>query len=543
MILLSGVIFFIGQRNMAHGNSEYSSLIKDEVAVMVNLARTNRTVIAIGRHTYKAVLLSGTEHVASAARDAVTDFNQAAADYAEMRARLPRWSRDIQALEQQLAGLRAEFDKIMPLATAGRGQDAEDLVMRSFDPRMEGLRDANIALTDNIRKAIDDGAAAAAANVDAATYSMLLVAGIGSLLSVALSLYVAIITITRPLGAVTDAMDKVARGDLALSVPGLDRGDEVGRLATGLEQFRQNALESRRMREQMEEAEKQAAADRRRALHQMADQFESSVSSVVSQVASAATQLQGNARDLSGMAETTRNQTGMVAASTGQTSANVQTVAASAEEMTGSIGEITRQVGSAATISRTATERAEETNRTIQALASEANAIGTVVQLIADIASQTNLLALNATIEAARAGEAGKGFAVVASEVKSLATQTAKATDDIASRIASMQQATNSAVSATVEVTHTIGEINEIATAIAAAVEQQDAATREIARNVQQAAVGTQEIATNISVVDETAQNTGQAANQLLGAAGELSREADRLRVEVDRFLAEVRAA
>ncbi len=528
---------------MQHIDKEYSSLIEKEVSVMVRLARTNRNIIAIGKQTYKAVTLSGQPEGAEAARQALQDFDQARSDYADMRGTLPRWAGDIQALERQLTGLKAEFERVAGLAAAGKAAEAQKLTLTSFDPQIDTLRDGNIELTNTIRKAIDDGSKAASDNVAVATTSMLVVGGIGAVLSLALSLYVAIITITRPLSSVTAAMDRVAQDELSIQVPGQDRGDEIGRLAKGLEQFRRNALEARDLRIKMEEAEKQAAEDRRRALHTMADQFEGSVSAVVAQVASAATQLQSNARDLSGMAEVTRNQTGMVAASTGQTSANVQTVAASAEEMTGSIGEITRQVGAAADISRNATERAEETNRTIQALAAEANAIGAVVQLIADIASQTNLLALNATIEAARAGEAGKGFAVVASEVKSLATQTAKATEDIATRIAAVQQATSTAVTATVEVTRTIGEIAEIATAIAAAVEEQDAATREIARNVQQAAVGTQEIANNIGVVDETAQNTGHAANQLLGAAGNLSSEADRLRGEVDRFLAEVRAA
>ncbi|MBP7337205.1 MAG: HAMP domain-containing protein [Niveispirillum sp.] len=543
MIFLSGLILVIGQRNMQHIDKEYSSLIEKEVSVMVRLARTNRNIIAIGKQTYKAVTLSGQPEGAEAARQALQDFDQARSDYADMRGTLPRWAGDIQALERQLTGLKAEFERVAGLAAAGKAAEAQKLTLTSFDPQIDTLRDGNIELTNTIRKAIDDGSKAASDNVAVATTSMLVVGGIGAVLSLALSLYVAIITITRPLSSVTAAMDRVAQDELSIQVPGQDRGDEIGRLAKGLEQFRRNALEARDLRIKMEEAEKQAAEDRRRALHTMADQFEGSVSAVVAQVASAATQLQSNARDLSGMAEVTRNQTGMVAASTGQTSANVQTVAASAEEMTGSIGEITRQVGAAADISRNATERAEETNRTIQALAAEANAIGAVVQLIADIASQTNLLALNATIEAARAGEAGKGFAVVASEVKSLATQTAKATEDIATRIAAVQQATSTAVTATVEVTRTIGEIAEIATAIAAAVEEQDAATREIARNVQQAAVGTQEIANNIGVVDETAQNTGHAANQLLGAAGNLSSEADRLRGEVDRFLAEVRAA
>lgn len=543
MLIMMSLIMFIGERNINKVNDRYTSLIKEEVYAMVKLARTNRTVIATGQQTYRAMAMDEEAQINVAIAEARTSMDQAASDYKDLHDLVPAWGNEIRDLEKALDGLRQEFVQIQQALMENRDEEAGKAISERFDPKMVSLRDANIRLTEEIRRAIEDGAQQATDQVVTATASMLTIGGIGALVAVVLSLYIAIGTITRPLSRLTETMRKVADGNLELAVPGLGRGDEVGHLANGLEQFRRNAQETERMRAQMKAAEENAAAERRRALHDMASQFERNVKSVVTLVASSATELQSSAQELSAMAEQTRQQSAAVSSATEQTSANVQTVAASAEEMTSSIGEITRQVGSSATISREASDRALETNRTIQELASEAKAIGAVVQLIADIASQTNLLALNATIEAARAGEAGKGFAVVASEVKSLATQTAKATEDISSRIAAVQQATDSAVAATVEVTQTIGNINEIATTIAAAVEEQDAATREIARNVQQAAIGTQEISSNISGVNETAQGTGEAAGSVLGAAAQLSREAERLTLEVDRFLSEVRAA
>ena len=543
MLVMMSLIMFIGERNINQVNESYTSLIKKEVSAMVKLARTNRTVIAAGQQAYRAMAMDDEAQIKAAIAEARESMDQAASDYKDLHDLVPVWAGEIRNLERGLVDLRQEFTRIEASLIENKDEDVGAAISGKFAPQMVTLRDSNIRLTEDIRQAIDSGAQQATDQVTTAITSMLTIGGVGALVAVGLSLYIAIGTITRPLSNLTDSMRMVADGKLDITVPGLGRGDEVGHLASGLDLFRRNAQETERMRTQIKEAEEKAAVERRQTLHDMASQFERNVKSVVTLVASSATQLQGSAQELSAMAEQTRQQSAAVSSATEQTSANVQTVAASAEEMTGSIGEITRQVGASATISREASERALETNRTIQELASEAKAIGAVVQLIADIASQTNLLALNATIEAARAGEAGKGFAVVASEVKSLATQTAKATEDISGRIAAVQQATDSAVAATVEVTQTIGNINEIATTIAAAVEEQDAATREIARNVQQAAIGTQEISNNISGVNQTAQGTGEAAGSVLSAAAALSREAERLTLEVDRFLSEVRAA
>jgi len=348
--------------------------------------------------------------------------------------------------------------------------------------------------------------------------------------------------ISRPIVAMTGAMDRLAQGDTAVEVPAAGRKDEIGRMAAAVQVFKDNLVRSRAMEEEVKRAQTRAEEEKRVALRRLADGFEASVKAIVTQVSSAASQMQANSQRLTGMAEDGRSRASNVAVAAEQASANVQTVAASAEEMTSSIGEISRQVSQSSEVARRAAQRADDTTRSVQTLAEQAKNIGDVVELINSIASQTNLLALNATIEAARAGEAGKGFAVVASEVKSLANQTAKATEEIAAQITGMQDATRGAVTAIGEIAGVIGQINEISTTIAAAVEEQDAATREIARNVQQAAVGTEEISRNIGGVQQVADGTGSAAREALDAANALFQDSERLSKEVDRFIQQVRA-
>ena len=283
--------------------------------------------------------------------------------------------------------------------------------------------------------------------------------------------------------------------------------------------------------------------DRHATLERLAGDFDKAIGSVVNVVSSAATELQTAAQSMSAAAEETANQSSVVAAASESATSNVQTVSVAAEELTASVGEIARQVHESARIAAQAVQDADASGEKIRQLAQGAQKIGEVVELINNIASQTNLLALNATIEAARAGEAGRGFAVVASEVKALAAQTAKATEEISAQISQIQTSTSDSVNAINEITTVIKSMNIIATTIASAVEEQGAATQEIARNVQQASQGTNEVSANITGVTRAAGETGAAASQVLSSAEDLARQSEQLRVEVDRFLATVRAA
>ncbi len=348
--------------------------------------------------------------------------------------------------------------------------------------------------------------------------------------------------ISGPVTAMTAAMSRLAGGDKSTDIPGTDHGDEIGDMAKAVQIFKDNMVRNEQMAAE-QERERLARDMRAQKIDSLTRKFDNSAAAVLNTVASAATELQSTASSMTAVAEETSRQAIAVAAAAEPAFSNVQTVAAATEELSSSIGEISRQVTESARIAGSAVDEAKRTDAMVQGLAEAAGRIGEVVNLITNIASQTNLLALNATIEAARAGEAGKGFAVVANEVKSLANQTAKATDEIGSQISAVQGATQSAVSAIRSIGQTISRINEIATTIASAVEQQGAATHEIARNVQQASSGTQDVSSNITGVTQASEETGHAASDVLNASNELSRQAEALRHLVQEFLADVRSA
>jgi methyl-accepting chemotaxis protein len=351
------------------------------------------------------------------------------------------------------------------------------------------------------------------------------------------------ISITKPIKRLATAMAALAAGDLDAAIPAVAARDEIGVMARAVQVFKDTMREAAELRAIQSELAAKAAGERRAATLLLAEQFEVNIGSVVSVVSEASARLQGAAQSLSASAESAAQQTRTVATASSQASQNVQMVSAATEQLTASIGEINQQVTKSSRIAADAVVEAERTDSTVQGLADAAQRIGDVVGLIHTIAAQTNLLALNATIEAARAGVAGKGFAVVAAEVKNLAVQAGKATDDISTQVTAIQATTAEAVHALASISTTIGQMNEIATAIAGAVEQQSAATREIAENIGQAAAGTQAVSGTIAGLTETSGAVGAAAGEVLGETSGLSRQSERLRDELQRFLAHVRAA
>lgn len=361
-------------------------------------------------------------------------------------------------------------------------------------------------------------------------------------------------SITKPISELVGIMSRLAKGELNLVVPGQDRKEEVGDIARAVvgisesvaarskSEAEAKALADEQRRQEAQQMEHMAAMERKKAMNDMADHFESSVGSVVDTVSSAATELRSSAESMTQISNQTTDRATAVAAATEEATASVQTVATASEQLLAAINEISQKVEESAGFTRQAVSRAQATNVTVEGLAESAKKIDNVVKMIQDIAWQTNLLALNATIEAARAGDAGKGFAVVAAEVKNLADQTSKATVDISEQISNMQTNTQDAVKAIKDISGQIGQINQISESIAAAVEEQSASTKEIALNVRQASTGTQEVAKNIVEVSRASSESGEAAAQVLGASGELSKKSEQLRGLVEEFIAQIRS-
>jgi methyl-accepting chemotaxis protein len=350
-------------------------------------------------------------------------------------------------------------------------------------------------------------------------------------------------SISRPLGQLGDRMQALANGSLEGEIPGIGRGDEVGKMAATVQIFQDNALRIRGLEKAEAETQGRAAAERRAAMESLANDFERSVNGIVRSVSTAAAGMQSTAQSMTATASDASARAATVGAASESASNNVGTVAAAAEELSSSVAEISRQVTRSNEIASQAVAGAERTNATVGALSTGAEKIGEVVKLIHSIAAQTNLLALNATIEAARAGESGRGFAVVASEVKALANQTAKATEEISAQVTAMQASTSDAVVSIGGITATIAQMSEITVGLSTAIEQQGDATREIARNIQSVAAGSSEISAHIGGVSTAAAATGTAASDVLSNARELDNQSGMLRVAVDEFLIKVRAA
>ncbi|PWC32798.1 methyl-accepting chemotaxis protein [Azospirillum sp. TSO35-2] len=408
---------------------------------------------------------------------------------------------------------------------------------------LAGTLSSGIAtLVDAQKSAIADASGATTRMLDNSRLTQIAVSVVSVIVSILVVwLYVGRIVIRRML-TLKAGMGRIAAGDLDADIT-LDGRDEIAEMGAALRVFRDTAREVETTRTAAEAERQRAAGERRQAMLSLADQFENGVKTVVETVSAAATQMHQTAATMVETADDTSRQAGSAAEAAEHASVNVDGAASAAHELSQSITEISRQVTESAAIAAKAANEAERTDSTMRELNEAAGRIGAVLDLISDIAGQTNLLALNATIEAARAGEAGKGFAVVAQEVKQLASQTAKATDQIAGQIGAMQNATNEAVTAIRNIGQTIGRLNDIASSIAAAVEEQGAATSEIARNVQQAAGGTAQASQNIGQVRTAAGQTGQSAQEVLSVAEEVSSQTSHLQQQIDRFLHQVRSA
>ncbi|MGY8684243.1 HAMP domain-containing methyl-accepting chemotaxis protein [Bradyrhizobium sp. UFLA05-153] len=449
--------------------------------------------------------------------------------------------------------LRETAERLLALGTGKTGVfnlrekelDAADYGQTVLDETRKlnvGLGISVQQLVEGVQKETNDSTFQARRQISFATMVML---ALGALTLVGSVLFVWLYVgrnILRRIGGLQRAMQLLSTGDLDAEIVRTKHNDEIGAMTDTLQVFRQSMIEARALSSEQDK-DRAAKAERAARMEAQIGSFEGTVRTALDNLAQSANSMQATAQSMSSTADQSNALVNAVASAAEETSVNVQTVSAGTEQLSSSIAEISRQVVTSAEIAKKAVIEAGATDATVQGLADSASRISVVVDLIQTIASQTNLLALNATIEAARAGEAGRGFAVVASEVKSLASQTAKATDEIRTQIASMQQVTTSAVGAIRGIGQIIGEINDVTTAIAAAVEEQGAATHEIARNIQHAAGGTSEVSSNIVGVSTASAEAGAAATEVLSASDALRREADVLRGEIDAFLSNIRAA
>ncbi|MER2267990.1 methyl-accepting chemotaxis protein [Methylobacterium oxalidis] len=438
------------------------------------------------------------------------------------------------------------LDRVAEISTSGTGASdeafalARDVGIPARLKILEWLDARTELLTKELASAKEEAASVAADG----TRTLILFAALGLLSAAVLAGAIVVFGVTRPLASLVGVLQRMAGGESDLAIREAARGDEVGAVARAVDAIK--VMVARKAADDAERkriADEAAAVERRRTMLDLADRFQAAVGGIVRTVSASATELQATAQQMTATAAETASQSTTVAAAAEQAAGNVGTVAAAAQELGASVAEIGRQASGSADLAAGAVREADATAHLVQDLSEAAGRIGSIVGLISNIAGQTNLLALNATIEAARAGEAGRGFAVVATEVKELAAQTGRATEEIGGQVGQIQGSMQEAVRAIGAISGRVQEISAVANAISSAVEEQNGATAEIVRNVTQAAAGTHEVTSNIAGVAGAAEETGAAASQVLASASELSRQSERLGQEVDTFLATVRAA
>ncbi|MGF3027877.1 methyl-accepting chemotaxis protein [Methylobacterium aquaticum] len=522
----------------------YSVFLVREARAPASASRLNRTLYTLTSATFRIIAETDEAQM----RRSSTEFDEALASIKPtlkaLSEQAPTFAGRIDTLAREFDGLAARLVEVRHLGTAHRNAEALALVRRSVDPvlaaQIQETRTLALDIQDYVTKSSND----LSDQTNATRLRLMAVSSLGLLLGLATVALVALFGVTRPIGRLVTVLERMARGDIEAEIPEARRGDEIGAIGRAVEGIK--AMVAQKAAEQAEIkriADTAAAEERRRTMMELADGFERAVGGIVGLVSTSATELQATAGQMTGTATETASQSAAVAAAAEEAASNVGTVAAAAEQLGASVAEIGRQVDGSAGLARQAVAEADRTGAQVRELSHTVSRIGDVASLISSIAAQTNLLALNATIEAARAGAAGRGFAVVAAEVKELAAQTARATEEIGQQIAAVQSATGETVSAITTITERIREIDTVTVAIAAAVEEQGVATQEIVRNVAQAATGTGEVTGNIAGVAGAAEETGAAATQVLASATELSRQSEHLGAEVARFLATVRAA
>ncbi|MEE3625685.1 methyl-accepting chemotaxis protein [Nitrospirillum sp. BR 11752] len=550
--LLSSILIYVGYTgyHSAVTLGAAGQDIDDADGQALRAARMNQTLIALNRSQYRMGMDASQESMATVEKSVAENRALFERSLNDLRSGAdPQEQEMLRTVAEGYGALVGNLEATMAKARTQGGvaptvdQMAVIASVKEGRALVDQLQQRVRALADHYDQAGTDMARRGLAMADDAKRIMLIGTIAGTLVGVALGMGIGHVGVARPIGAMVDCLQRLAAGDVGFTVFGLGRKDELGAVAETMQVFKTNILRNREMEAAAKEQEQRAAAEKKKAMDELADLFDAKVAGVVQAVSSAAEQLSSTATAMSSIAEETNRQATTVAAAADQTTANVQTVSSAAEQLSSSIGEISQRVGHSSEVSCSAVERARLANEMVRGLASNAERIGRVIELISNIASQTNLLALNATIEAARAGEAGRGFAVVAGEVKTLATQTAKATDEIVAQIAEVQASTRQAVGAIEGIGAVIDELSQISSAIASAVEEQSAATQEIARNVDQAAHGTQDVSRSIAGVTVASAEAGQAASQVLAAASGLGRSSDILRTEVGSFISRVRAA